>query len=316
MVFLGTLGLGVSYSAVEDMNRAIDEDDPQAFADAQGDFAIGVTLVGMAISLPVGAIGGTAAFLAEGAIAGSFTAGVNAYARGSGAGEIFRDTVTGAVLGTATAGVFSGIARVGGPFVRNMTRGGWRRRLGGRMPTPGRTENNGLGLLPFVHSTPKKLAGPKVVNVFESVAADPRFLRIAGIGADEMATAVKSASIRYSNPLQGGYAGRIVTENAEELILGLSRFHARRSPAAHELFHLSRDLRSLRSLRMDKIPGPVGRLREEVIVWNMQFRYAPVRTGLELGGGIVFPVGGSIFGAWQLSQHVIAPLVHNALVAE
>ncbi len=93
-----------------------------------------------------------------------------------------------------------------------------------------------------------------MVGVFEDVATDPRFLRIGAVNADEMAAAVRSASIRYSNPLQGGFAGRIVSESGDDLILGLSRFHVRRSPAAHELFHLSRDLRGIQTLRMDKIP--------------------------------------------------------------
>ncbi len=56
-----------------------------------------------------------------------------------------------------------------------------------------------------------------MVGVFEDVATDPRFLRIAAVNADEMAVAVRSASIRYSNPLQGGFAGRIVSESGDDL---------------------------------------------------------------------------------------------------
>jgi hypothetical protein len=60
-------------------------------------------------------------------------------------------------------------------------------------------------------------------------------------------------------------------------VLGLSRLHRRLVPAAHELFHLARDVRGLK-----RLDDETHVWREECIVWFLTWQYAPIRTVLEL----------------------------------
>ncbi len=154
--------------------------------------------------------------------------------------------------------------------------------------------SGGMNMIPGLHSVPTAPAGPGVEELFQSVSRDPRFLKIAGVTEAEMNSALNSASIRTSNIFQGGYAGRVpLPEGGDELVLALSPLHAREVPAAHELFHLARDLQGIQTLSIGETPGLLGRMSEEAAVWASTFRYAPVGTTLEVGAPLVVTVAGA-----------------------
>jgi hypothetical protein len=159
---------------------------------------------------------------------------------------------------------------------------------GGKVIRVALRPQGGFNMLPFIHEVPKNAAGASTSQLFERIARDPAFLRIAGVTEEEMLAALDAASVRYSNVLQAGYAGRVPLEGGgDQLVLGLSRLHQRTSPAAHELFHLAREMRGGPSLRIDKLPSLATRIAEESRVWGMQLRYAPVGTIAEAGAPLV-----------------------------
>lgn len=108
-------------------------------------------------------------------------------------------------------------------------------------------------------------------------------------------SSLDEASFRVSNILQGGYAGRVpiagAADAAEELVLALSPLHRRRAAAAHELFHLARDLRGVQSMSLGNEPPFFARLVEEAVVWRQGFQYAPLATSGELAGNLLLLVG-------------------------
>jgi hypothetical protein len=135
----------------------------------------------------------------------------------------------------------------------------------------------GSGLFGWLRRPPTKPAGPEVKALFERVADDPWFHKVAGLSPAEVVvlkSRLASASICYSTILQGGYAGRPETRG---LVLGLSRLHRHKAAAAHELFHLARDVRGQKDL-----DDETWVLIEELIVWSLTFEYAPVSTAFVL----------------------------------
>ena len=157
----------------------------------------------------------------------------------------------------------------------------------------------GFNFIPGIHDIPKNPAGTRVSSVFQRISRDPEFLKIAGVSEQEMEVALNGVSYRYSNILQGGFAGKVPTGDGDQLILGLSRLHIRTSPAAHELFHVARELRGGPTLRVDQMPGFLSRVHEEAIVWGMQTRYAPLATAAEASGHVfiyvIVPAGGTYY---------------------
>ena len=92
-----------------------------------------------------------------------------------------------------------------------------------------------------LRATPTRPANERVETLFDVVAEDEDFVLIAQLNDSEVALLrqdLASASYRLSSVVQGGFAGR----NREQLILALSPWHLRPAAAAHELFHLARDV--------------------------------------------------------------------------
>lgn len=160
-----------------------------------------------------------------------------------------------------------------------------------------------FGLLLFTtanrfRAVPAHQADDRVSHLFAEVAADDEFRRIAGLTDEELATLtadLSTAAYRYST-LQGGFAGR----DGTQLVLALSPLHLRRACAAHELFHLARDVvhRSRGGQGGKSLGDETGVLREEAIVWQQTLAYRPVGAALEvsvLAAILVFPLMGALY---------------------
>jgi hypothetical protein len=128
----------------------------------------------------------------------------------------------------------------------------------------------------------------RVRAVFLRVAADPKFQRIAGLAGaqhDEFLAAVDKASYRFAGRSLG-WAGP-PDEEGGPCLLGLSWWHLRSVPAAHELFHLARHVRKVKSL-----DDETNVWREEAIIWGQTLRYNPIGTVLEVAANLAVVLGG------------------------
>ncbi len=135
----------------------------------------------------------------------------------------------------------------------------------------------GRQLLGWLRRPPTIPAGPEIKNLFFSVAADPRFQRVAGLSETELASLhqeLERAEFCYCNILQGGYAGR---PPGRGLVLGLSSWHIRRAPAVHELLHVAREVRGLK-----RLDDETKVWREEFIVWYQTLQHTPVLGTIEM----------------------------------
>jgi len=308
MVAIGVYGLGVSYAAVDDMNRALDNDDPEAFAEAQDDFTTGVGLVGFAITLPVGGMGGRGlGLIAEFAIEGAFTAGISSYARGNSSGEVLRDTVTGAALGAATGATFSGVARLGGPFVRNMTRGGWRRRLAARTGGPG---SGGRGLIGLVQpgGTVNDALRTHYVAIAKSsqmARAIQRYNKIAKFLGQKPSASIDEIVEALGNDVTFSKVGHIrsglfvpgrqgmVVRGADQLYVPNTKFWLQGNPTTaygrrvgrHELTHRGAALRGQGDTLRHEIGGQLATTPENLVAATV---------------GFVVVIGGQVY--WIMSQ--------------
>lgn len=152
---------------------------------------------------------------------------------------------------------------------------------------------------------PTKPAGPEIKALFKAIANDARFHRVAGLSDAEVQTPqneLASASFRYSNIIQAGYAGRV----EGQLILGLSPLYYRllgTLVAAHELLHLARDVRGRKRLEDEERVW-----REEGLVWFLTLCYAPLRGTIAVTVFLVFLAGifcgvywvSDVFWSWIL----------------
>jgi hypothetical protein len=144
-------------------------------------------------------------------------------------------------------------------------------------------------------------ADPNIKALFLSVANDPFFQRIARLSLEQqlrLTEEVERASFRRSPWFQGGYAGR---DRGGNLVLGLSRWFPAAATAAHEAFHVARDIRGKCPLSRPRVvtqeepsqqapPPPLSPPDrqpsfwrvwwEEVVVWCQTAIYAPVGTFL------------------------------------
>jgi hypothetical protein len=165
-----------------------------------------------------------------------------------------------------------------------------------------------------VRAAPAVAANGKVRELFEEVANDPLFHLVAGLSAqpgpenapserDTFLQDLSTASYRYSKMVQGGYAGR---DAAGNLALALSRWHLRRAAAAHELFHLARDvLFRCRGGKAGKdLNATTGILREEALVWQQTLAYLPVPGAVEIVLPVVLVCLVSLHGGYLLIRFV------------
>ena len=153
------------------------------------------------------------------------------------------------------------------------------------------------GFFAWLRQAPTTPARAKVKALFQQVAGDPRFHRVARLSAEEvrmLQREVAAATFARSNIVQGGYAGRKSVAEGGGVLLGLSPLHQRRR-AAHELFHLVRDVRQKMPVGwepdsmvagVDRLEGRVHRLDANLAVrsgaWDNRVR-RPVRRS-RLGG--------------------------------
>jgi hypothetical protein len=132
-------------------------------------------------------------------------------------------------------------------------------------------------------SMPMSEAKGSVQALFRKVSQDPIFLKIAGLTElerDVFWNELTTAAYRISW-FQGGYAGRT---NGGQIVLGLSWIHLRRVPAAHELYHLARDVihRCRNGRTGTLLDAQTGILREELLVWGQTLSYSPIGGALEI----------------------------------
>jgi hypothetical protein len=141
---------------------------------------------------------------------------------------------------------------------------------------------------------------PDIKGLFLSIANDPFFQRIARLSREQrvrLTEEVGRASFRRSPWFQGGYAGR---DRAGNLVLGLSRLFPAATTAAHEVFHVARDIRGKCPLSRSRIvtqeeqsqqaptpplpapdrEPPFWRVWWEEVVWSLTTVYAPAGTFL------------------------------------
>jgi hypothetical protein len=157
----------------------------------------------------------------------------------------------------------------------------------------------GSGLTGWLRRPPTKPAGPEVKALFQRIASDPWFHQVAGLSEREVQTIQRelaSAEFCYCNSLQGGYAGR---PPGRGLVLGLSRLHRRVAPAAHELFHLAREVRGRKALNDETAVW-----REERIVWFQTFQYVPFRGTLELAV-LLGILGACVYGVLEVCYRLL-----------
>jgi hypothetical protein len=157
-----------------------------------------------------------------------------------------------------------------------------------------------------IRAAPSANANGKVRDRFMEVAQDPDFLLVAGLGPSELVTFLQdlsTASYRYSRIIQGGYAGR---DPAGTLVLALSWGHLRRAAAAHELFHLARDVkcRVTRGKDGKDLNSTTGILREERLVWQQTLALFPVRGAAEILIPVVLIFLVSLYGGYLLIWYV------------
>ena len=155
-----------------------------------------------------------------------------------------------------------------------------------------------------IRAAPTEVADGPVKALFEGIATDPEFLLIAGLEAEEGDTLLRdlaTAAYRFSPIIQGGYAGRA----RGRLILALSRRHLRRGAAAHELFHLARDVMFRRrgGRAGQGLDATSGILREELTVWLLTLSYLPFRGAAEIVLPII-PACLGAYGAYLLSRFI------------
>jgi hypothetical protein len=157
----------------------------------------------------------------------------------------------------------------------------------------------GAGITGWLRRPPTRPAGPELRALFLGVAIDKRFHRVASLGAREIEVLhaqLASAAFCECSIWQGGYAGRPADRG---LVLGLSRLHRRIVPAAHELFHLVREVRGRK-----RLDDETQVWREECMIWFLTWQYAPVRTVLELTGLFVILTAG-VYAVLQLAYWML-----------
>jgi hypothetical protein len=151
---------------------------------------------------------------------------------------------------------------------------------------------------------PTAEADGAVKALFEEVAKDPRFhwwadlneWEVGVLQRDVATAAFRDTGIRGG----GGYACR---EDAGQIVLALSRRNCRRVPAAHELFHLCRDVihrcrdgeEGTPLDRPSRPPGFARMVREEWFAWTRTLLYAPLGCLWYLAGPFIVIV---VLPAW------------------
>jgi hypothetical protein len=156
----------------------------------------------------------------------------------------------------------------------------------------------------WIRGIPTVAANGAVRSRFEQIANDPFFQHIARLREDECQTLLddlSTASIRYSKIVQGGYAGR---DDQGMLVLALSRWHLRSAPAAHELFHLARDViyRSRNGKAGKSLDATTGILQEEIFVWIQTLSYLPIYGAVEIGIPLALVVAVAPYGIYLLAR--------------
>ncbi len=140
----------------------------------------------------------------------------------------------------------------------------------------------------WLRGKPTKPDDGRVREAFRRVALDPMFLRVAGLAAaelEEFLAAMERASYRFAG-LSLGWAGP-PDEDGGPYLLGLSRWHLRSVPTAHELFHLARHVR-----KRKRLDDETSVWREEAIIWGQTFRYHRIGTILEVAASLAVILGG------------------------